>query len=144
MGLQFFFAHSTRTDSLRERKLRFRLRVPPQRKVHRKTIDSEKSFNDLFCGRLTENREKLRDTLEDANGTELSLGSASAILKKRCELKEEDLYNSYLKNLEKGCEEFCENEELIEIVNECFEEAFRESFGKEPTGEKARALKKKT
>jgi len=33
---------------------------------------------------------------------------------------------------------------LIEIVNEFFEKAFRESFGKEPTGERPTALKKKS
>jgi len=49
----------------------------------------------------------------------------------------------YLKNLEEACKDFYGGDELIEILNECFEEAFREAFGKEPTGEGARALKKK-
>lgn len=40
----------------------------------------------------------------------------------------------YLKNLEEACKEFYGGEELIEILNECFKTAYRETFGKEPTG----------
>jgi len=89
------------------------------------------------------NKEAVKRSLKNVEGTEFSLGSAGALIEKKYELDDKNLYNSYLKNLEKACKEFCENEELIEIVNECFEEAYREAFGKEPKGEKARVLKKK-
>jgi len=140
--MKIFFRHSPTTDHLREKELSFRLRLPPARKVQINEFHSEKSFNELFCEKIVANKESLKRTIEDVRGKEFSLGTASALIKKRYELDEKNLYKSYLKNLEKGCEEFCENEDLIEIVNECFEEAFRESFGKEPTGEKARSLKK--
>ena len=141
--MKIFFRHSPTTDQLREKELCFRLRLPPSRKVHINSFHSEKSFNELFCEKLVANKKSLKRTLEDVRGTEFSLETASALIEKRYELDEKNLYNSYLKNLEKACKEFCENEELIEIVNECFEEAYREAFGKEPKGEKARVLKKK-
>jgi len=142
--LQIFFAHSTTSEFIREKKLSFRLRVPTHRNVHRKTFDgSEDSFNKLFCDNLVSSRQRLKNTLKEVKGVKFSLRRSGAILEKEYELKPEDLYNSYLKKLEKACEEFCENEELIEIVNECFTEAYREAFGKEPTGEGVKALKKK-
>jgi len=137
-----FFRHSTTTDQLRKKELGFRLRLPPARKMHINSFHSERSFNDLFGDKLVAKKESLERTLEDVRGTEFSLGTASALIEKKYELDEKNLYNSYLKNLERACEEFCENEGLIEVVNECFEEAFREAFGKEPKGEKPNALNK--
>ncbi len=139
-SLEVFFVHSTTTDSLREGELKFRLRLPPQRNAHKKTNNFGKSFNDLFEEKLNENREELKEVLKDPEGTDMSLSSAGAILSKRYDLKEEDLYQSYLRNLERGCDEFCRNEELIKIVNRCFEEAYQEAFGKKPIGEGARSL----
>ena len=141
-SLEVFFVHSTTTDSLHEGELRFRLRLPPQRKAHTKTFEAEKSFNDVLRQNLIDNREELEEALKDAEDIQLSLGNAGALLFKRYELEEDNLYHSYLRNLEKACEEFCENEELIEIVNECFEEAYQEAFDEELTGERSKALKK--
>ncbi len=141
--MKIFFRHFPTIDQLRKKELSFRLRLPPARKVQINKFHSDKSFNELFCEKLVANKEGLKRTLEDVRGTEFSLGTASALIEKRYELDEKNLYNSYLINLEKACEEFCENEGLIEVVNKCFEEAYREEFGKEPEGEKASSLKKK-
>jgi len=142
-NLEVFFTHSTTTNSLREGELKFRVRLPPQRREHKKTNNYGKSFNDLFEGELYDNRERLKDVLNDPDSTDLSFGTAGAVLSKKYELIEKNLYNSYLKNLEKACEEFCENEELIEIINECFESAYEEAFSEEPEGEKPKILKRK-
>ncbi len=141
--MKIFFRHYPTTDQLREKELSFRLRLPTGRILHINSFNSEKCFNDLLCEKLVANKEAVKRSLKNVEGTEFSLGSAGALIEKRYELDEKNLYNSYLKNLERACEEFCENEELIEVVNECFEEAFREAFGKEPEGEGVIELKKK-
>ncbi len=85
----------------------------------------------------------MRNSLKDKKGVEFSFEKAGEVLEKKYDLDMTDLYKSYISNLKKAYSEFCENEELIEIVNECFEEAYKEAFGKEPEGEGAKALRKK-
>ena len=141
--LKLFFFHPVTQESLREKTLHFYLRIPTHRKAHLETNEFEKNFNNLFCAQLKSNRERLRDSLKDVKGVEFSFERAGQVLEKRYDLEMKDLYNSYISNLKKAYSDFCENEELIKIVNDCFEEAFREAFGKEPEGEKAGALKRK-
>jgi len=135
--LEVFFVHSTTTDSLRKSELYFRLRLPPQRKVHRKKNDHDKSFNDLFCEGLNDRRSELREALKGSDGTKLELTSAGAVISKTYDLEQNNLYNSYLKKLEKACDEFCGNEELMEILFEVFENSYEEAFGESFEGERA-------
>ncbi len=92
--MKIFFRHSPTTDQLREKELCFRLRLPSRRVVQINKFHSDKSFNELFCEKLVAKKERLKSTLEDVRGTEFSLGTSSALIEKRYELDEKNLYNS--------------------------------------------------
>jgi len=138
--LEVFFVHSTTTDSLRKSELHFRLRLPPQRKVHRMKNDNDKSFNDLFCKGLNDKKSELIEILEK---TKLEFTSAGAVLSKTYDLNQNNLYNSYIRNLEKACDEFCSNEKLMDILFDIFENSYEEAFGETFEGESVGVLEKK-
>ena len=130
--IELFYRHSPTTECLREQTLRFRLRLPPARNVHTQHGDST-SFNELFTEKCTE---KIKDAAEAIDADETRLGSASALILKEYDLDPDNLIGSYFSRLDTAVAEFCGSQtELPIIINDIFEETYREVFGKQPVGE---------
>lgn len=136
-AIKLYYRHSPTTESLRNQRLTFTLRLPPQRKAHREKRQEGQSFNDVFTEKCTtEYEEKIHDSLEKISVDECRMGGASALVVKNYQLDPHNLTGSYFEQLEKAVDEFCcaEND-LPETVNEVFEETYQEVFSKEPTGD---------
>ena len=130
--IELFYRHSPTTDCLREQVLRFRLRLPPARRVHTQHGEST-SFNELFTEKCTE---EIKDAAEVIEADETRLGSASALIIKEYELDPDNLIESYFSQLDTAVAEFCGPQtELPTIINSIFEETYQEVFEKEPVGE---------
>jgi len=134
--IKLYFRHSPTTESLRDRRLTFKLRLPPARTVHtEKRVDGE-SFNDMFTRKCTAEYEaKLQDSLETLGVDDRRLGTASALAVKNYQLDPRNLTGSYFEQLERAVDEFCcaENE-LLPTINDVFEETYLEVFDEEPAG----------
>lgn len=135
--IKLYFRHSPTTKSLRNRRLSFRLRLPPSRNVHTEKRHNGRSFNDLFTKKCTtEYRDRIHESLETLDVDESRLGSASTLVAKNYQLDPHNLTGSYFEQLERAIDEFCcaENDLLI-AINEVFEQSYQEVFGEEPTGD---------
>lgn len=135
--IRLYFRHSPSTDSLRNRTLTFRLRLPPHRNVHTTPQGDGRSFNDVFTSlATTEYAGRLNDALTAIDVDETRLGSASALCSKEYPLDPQNLAGSYLEQLDNAVREFCvNNTELLTLLNEIFEQTYQTVFEAEPTGE---------
>ncbi len=135
--IRLYFRHSPTTDSLRNRTLTFRLRLPPQRHVHTTPQGDCQSFNDEFTSLAsTEYAGRLDDALKPIGVDKTRLSSASALCSKEYPLDPQNLAGSYLGQLDAAVREFCvDNPELLTVLNEVFEQTYQTVFETEPTGE---------
>jgi len=131
-----YFRIPPTTEHLRNQELSFRLRLPPQRKVHTQTFDGEKSFNDVFTEKCTgESGKKIRLELEKLDVDEISLGRASALFVKTYDLDPANLVSSYFAQVTTAIEEFCsEDSQLVRHLNSVFEASYEDVFGEPPAG----------
>ena len=83
--LRLGFVHSTTADALRNKKLSFRLRLPPQRNLHTEKDENDKSFNDYLRCFLKKRKEKIQDTFDGR--AEIDFDS-STLLEKPIPLKQ--------------------------------------------------------
>jgi len=143
--IRLYFRHSPMTDSLRNRTLTFRLRLPPQRHVHTTPQADGRSFNDVFTSLAsTEYAGRLDDALNPIGVDEARLGSASALCSKEYPLDPQNLAGSYLEQLGAAVRAFCvDNPELLTVLNEIFEQAYQTVFEVEPAGEFPGPLQRK-
>lgn len=134
--IKLYFRHSPTTDSLRNQRLTFRLRLPPARNVHTEKLHEGESFNDVFAEKCTsEYSERIHRALEGIDVDETRLGSASTLVEKHYQLDPNNLASSYFGQLDNAVYEFCSKETgFIEIVNAAFEDSYRTVFGEEPEG----------
>lgn len=141
-----YFRIPTTTEQLRTQKLSIRLRLPPQRKVHKQPVEGDKSFNAVFAKKCTgEYGEAMRAELEKLDVEDRSLGSASALFSKEYDLDPENLVSSYFAQLTTAVDEVCsESTQLLTLVNTAFEQSYEEAFGEPPAGEFAGPLSKRT
>lgn len=135
--IKLYYRHSPTTESLRDRTLTFRLRLPPARNVHTETLHDGQSFNDIFGEKCTtEYEERLHDSLETIGVDEHRLGSASTLVAKNYALDPRNLKGSYFEQLETAIDEFCcADNDLLITINDVFEETYQEVFGKDPAGD---------
>jgi len=135
IGLYFLIPPTT--EHLRNRELSFRLRLPPQRKVHKQTFDGDRSFNAVFTEKCTgEYNEEIRAELQKLDVDEIKLGRASALFIKSYELDPENVVSSYLAQVTTAVDEFCsERSQLVTLMNAVFEASYEEVFGEPPDGE---------
>lgn len=138
--LRLGFVHSTTADALRNKQLSFRLRLPPQRNLHTRKDENDKSFNDHLRGSLKKRKKDIRGTFDGS--TEIDF-DASALLGKTYPLKTTNITEDYVNKLVTACDDFCGNTELIEVINEAFEEAYEKIYGTTEglTGDKPEELK---
>jgi hypothetical protein len=134
--VKLYFRHSPATDMLRNQTLTFRLRLPPARNVHTNDQHDGKSFNEVFTEKCTtEYTDRLTEATNRVGVDDSRFGSASALVLKEYQLNPNNLAESYLSQLDTAVYEFCTDEnDLVVIINEVFEEAYQEVFGKEPVG----------
>lgn len=135
--IKLYFRHSPTTESLRNRQLSFRLRLPPARNVHTEGIHDGQSFNDVFAEYCTgEYNEQIQEALDEIGVDDSRLGSASALVVKHYQLDPQNLTGSYFDQLERAINEFCcaENS-LLGPINDVFEQTYQDVFGKAPAGE---------
>lgn len=135
--IQLFYRHSPTTELLRNQTLRFRLRLPPARNVHTQTQGNGRSFNALFAEKCTSKyKDRIHDALTEVGVDDTRLGSASALVVKDYSLDSNNLVGSYFDQLDTAVAEFCgPHSELPVIMNNVFEEVYREVFGEDPAGE---------
>ena len=134
--IQLYYRHSPTTTDLRDRLLRFRLRLPPQRNVHTEKRHEGQSFNDIFTDKCTtEYAEPIERSLAGLDVDELRFDSASALVTKTYQLDPQNLTQSYFDQLDTAVAEFCTGRtDFSRLINEVFEETYREVFDKEPVG----------
>ncbi|MFC6752938.1 PD-(D/E)XK nuclease family protein [Halorubrum tibetense] len=135
--IQLFYRHSPTTELLRNQTLRFRLRLPPARNAHTETQDTGHSFNTLFAEKCTTKYgDRIHDVLTKIGVDEIRLGSASALAVKDYPLDPHNLVGSYFDQLDTAVSEFCTPDSgLPIIINDVFEDVYRDVFGEDPTGE---------
>lgn len=135
--IKLFFRHSPTTDTLRNRTLTFRLRLPPARNVHTNDQGDGKSFNEVFTNKCTtEYADRLTDATNRIDVDDSRFESASALVLKEYRLDPDNLAESYLSQLDTAVSEFCtDGSDLTATINEVFEDAYLEVFGREPMGE---------
>lgn len=143
--IQLFFRHSPTTTQLRNQTLSFRLRLPPQRNVHTEKRHDGQSFNDVFTGKCTSDYAgRIKDSLDGIDVDEFRLGSASALVVKNYPLDPQNLTSSYFEQLDTAVADFCtEPSEFSRLINEVFEETYREVFGKKPDGKFSGGLRER-
>lgn len=131
-----FFRVPPTTEHLRNQKLSFRLRLPPQRKVHKQTFKGDQSFNAAFTEKCTgEYNEEIRTELQKLDVDEIKLGKSSALFIKNYDLDSDNLVSSYLAQATTAVDEFCsENPQLLTLINTVFEESYKDVFGESPDG----------
>jgi hypothetical protein len=135
--IRLYFRHSPTTDSLRNRTLTFRLRLPPQRHVHTTPQGDGQSFNDEFTSLASsEYAGRLEDALKPLSVDETRLDSASTLCSKGYPVDPQNLAGSYFEQLDAAVREFCvDNPELLAVLNEVFEQTYQTVFQTEPAGE---------
>ncbi|WP_227134605.1 PD-(D/E)XK nuclease family protein [Halorubellus salinus] len=140
--LELYYHLPPTTETLRNRQLAFHLRLPPQRKLHKRTYEADHSFNNVFTEKASTDYEaKIRGALEEIDDVEIRLGSASTLFTKTYELDPENLVESYLDNATTAVEEFCtDNTELVSLMNTVFEESYEDVFEEAPVGDFSEAL----
>ncbi|MFC4451103.1 PD-(D/E)XK nuclease family protein [Halorussus aquaticus] len=143
--IALYFRIPPTTEHLRSQKLSFRLRLPPQRKVHKQTFEGDGSFNAVFTEKCTEEYgDEIRAELEKLDVDEIQLGRASALFIKNYDLDPENLVSSYFAQVTTAVDEFCsENSQLLKLMNSVFEASYEDVFGKPPTGEFSGPLSKR-
>lgn len=134
--IKLYYRHSPTTDHLRNQRLSFRLRLPPQRNVHTEALHDGRSFNDVFTANCTSTYEdRILDALGPLDVDETRLGSASALVEKTYPLDPQNLADSYLEQLDNAVAEFCSGPcEFTRIMNEVFEETYQDVFDEMPKG----------
>lgn len=134
--IQLFYRHSPTTDLLRDQILRFRLRLPPARNVHTQEQESGQSFNNIFTEKCaTTYAAEIEDVADNINADETKLTTASAIITKDYQLDRDNLANSYFQQLDRAVGEFCTDQNTLStVINNAFEEAYREVFSQDPVG----------
>ncbi|WP_049936040.1 PD-(D/E)XK nuclease family protein [Haloplanus natans] len=140
-----YFRIPSTTEHLRKQELSFRLRLPPQRKVHKQTFEGDRSFNSVFTGKCTgEYEEGIRVELEKLDVDEITLGRASTLFTKTYDLDPENLVSSYFAQVTTAVDEFCsESSQLLRLLNSVFEESYEDVFGEPPAGEFSGTLSKR-
>lgn len=140
-----YFRLPPTTEHLRNQELSFRLRLPPQRNVHKRTFEGDGSFNTVFTEKCTgEYEEEIRAELEKLDVDEINLGRASALFTKNYDLDPENLVSSYFARVTTAVDEFCsESTQLLALVNSVFEASYEDVFGEPPAGEFPGALSKR-
>lgn len=135
--IKLYYRHSPTTDHLRDQRLSFRLRLPPQRNVHTEEFNNGDSFNDVFARYCTaEYEEKIDAALESLDIDASGLGSASALIEKTYQLDPHNLADSYFEQLDNAVSEFCSEQcDFTKVMNEVFEDTYQEVFDEEPAGE---------
>jgi hypothetical protein len=143
--IALYFRIPTTTEHLRNQELSFRLRLPPQRKVHKQTFEGDGSFNSVFTGKCAgEYEEEIRAELEKLDVHEIKLGRASALFTKNYDLNPENLVSSYFAQVTTAVDEFCsEGSQLMMLMNSVFEASYEDVFGEPPSGEFSGALSKR-
>lgn len=143
--IALYFRVPPTTEHLRKQELSFRLRLPPQRKVHKQTFDGAGPFNTVFTEKCTgKYEEAIRAELEKLDVDEVTLGQASALFGKHYDLDPENLVLSYLAQVSRAVDKFCgESAELLPLMNSVFEESYEEVFGEPPAGEFSGSLSKR-
>lgn len=134
--IQLFYHHSPMTELLRDQTLRFRLRLPPARNVHTEPQDNSHSFNELFTAKCTgEYADHIQGVLDEIEGSDVRLGSASALVAKDYPLDPNNLTDSYFEQLDIAIDEFCsQRSELPGVINQVFETVYTAVFDDEPVG----------
>lgn len=135
--IKLWFRHSPTTELLRSGTLTFRLRLPPQRNVHTETRHGERSFNEVFTEKCSSKyKDRISSELATVGVDDARLGSASALFIKDYRLDPQNLAGSYFEQLDTAVRAFCgDQSDLPKVMNEVFEDAYREVFGEEPAGE---------
>ncbi|WP_248516348.1 PD-(D/E)XK nuclease family protein [Salinarchaeum laminariae] len=135
--IKLYFRHAPTTDSLRNRTLSVRLRLPPARNVHNEEHHAGRSFNSVFTEKCTDDyAERLSAAINSIGADEHRLGSASALVTKKYQLDPHNLAESYFQQLDTAVNEFCSSEnDLLYTINDVFEETYREVFREGPAGE---------
>lgn len=134
--IKLYFRHSPTTDSLRNQVLTFRLRLPPARNVHTEKLHRDKSFNEVFTQKCTtEYADRLEQIIARMDVDEARLDSASTLIEKHYPLDPHNITSSYFEQLDIAVEEFCGHAELVELINEIFEDTYSVVFGESPAGE---------
>lgn len=143
--IALYFRIPTTTEHLRNRELSFRLRLPPQRKVHKQTFEGDRSFNAVFTEKcMGAYEEEIRAELESLGVDEIKLGRASALFVKNYGLDPDNLVSSYFAQVTTAIDEFCsENSQLLTIMNSVFEASYEDAFGEQPDDEYSGPLPKR-
>jgi hypothetical protein len=143
--IALYFRIPPTTEHLRNQKLSFRLRLPPQRKVHEQTFEGDGSFNAVFTEKCAgEYEEEIRGELEKLDVDEINLSRASALFTKNYDLDPENLVSSYFSRVTTAVNEFCmERSQLLTSMNSVFEESYEDVFGEPPAGEFSGTLSKR-
>jgi hypothetical protein len=143
--IALYFRTPSTTEHLRNRELSFRLRLPPQRKVHKQTFEGDGSFNAVFTEKCTgEYEEEIHAELEKLDVDEIRLGRASALFTKNYDLDPENLVSSYFAQVTTAVNEFCsESSQLLMLMNSVFEASYEDVFGEPPAGEFSGTLSKR-
>ena len=143
--IALYFRIPSTTEHLRNQELSFRLRLPPQRKVHRQTFDGDGSFNTVFTEKCTgEYETEIRAELEKLNVDEITPGRAPALFIKNYDLDPENLISSYFAQVTTAVTEFCsESVQLLTLINSVFEESYEVVFNEPPAGEFSGPLSKR-
>lgn len=143
--IALYFRIPPTTEHLRNQELSFRLRLPPQRNVHKQTFEGAGSFNDVFTEKCTgEYEEDIRAELEKLDVDEVNLGSASALFIKDYDLNPDNLVSSYFTQVTTAVDEFCsESSQLLTLMNSVFEASYVDVFDEPPAGEFSGTLSKR-
>jgi hypothetical protein len=143
--IALYFRIPITAEHLRNQELSFRLRLPPQRKVHKQTFEEDRSFNSVFTEKCRgEDGEEIRAELKKLDVDEIKLGRASALFTKSYDLDPENLVSSYFTQVTTAVNEFCsENSQLLTLMNSVFEASYKDVFDESPTGEFSGPLSKR-
>ncbi|QSW97658.1 PD-(D/E)XK nuclease family protein [Haloterrigena alkaliphila] len=143
--IALYFRIPSTTEQLRNQELSFRLRLPPQRKVHKQTFEGDGSFNAVFTEKCTgEYEDEIRGELEKLDVDEINLERASSLFTKNYDLDPENLVSSYFVQVTTAVDEFCsESPQLLTLMNSVFEESYEDVFGEPPAGEFSGSLSKR-
>ncbi|MFB6360700.1 MAG: PD-(D/E)XK nuclease family protein [Halobacteriales archaeon] len=143
--IALYFRVPATSEHLRKQELSFRLRLPPQRKVHKETFEGEGPFNAVFTEKCTgEYEDDIRTELERLDVDETNLGRASGLFIKNYDLDPENLISSYFAEVSTAIDEFCsESSQLLDLMNSVFEDAYEDVFGEPPAGEFSGTLSKR-
>jgi hypothetical protein len=98
----------------------------------------------VFTRKCTERAGDIEESLDGIDVDEFRLGSASALVVKNYPLDPQNLTSSYFNQLDNAVADFCaEPSELPRVINQVFEETYREVFETEPVDEFSGGLGKR-